>query len=72
MPKKRMPPNSKAHAVPIVGRLAWRLAEWMELTGTSRQTVWRQIKRGDLRVVYIGAMPMVPRAEAVRLGFIKK
>jgi|SoimicmetaTmtLMA_FD_contig_31_5230013_length_285_multi_2_in_0_out_0_1 predicted DNA-binding transcriptional regulator AlpA len=51
-------------------RLAWRLPEWMKLTGTSRPTLWRQVKRGDLKLVYVGPTPMVPRAEAIRLGFI--
>ena len=51
-------------------RLGWRLPEWMKLTNTSRQTLWRQVKRGDLRVVYIGPTPMVPRSEAIRLGLI--
>jgi predicted DNA-binding transcriptional regulator AlpA len=51
-------------------RLGWRLPEWMKLTGTSRPTLWRQVKRGDLRIVYIGPTPMVPRAEAIRLGLI--
>ena len=53
-------------------RLAWRLAEWMKLTGTSRPTLWRQVKRGDLKVVYVGHTPLVPRAEAVRLGLINE
>jgi predicted DNA-binding transcriptional regulator AlpA len=51
-------------------RLCWRLPEWMKLTGTSRPTLWRQVKRGDLKLVYVGPMPMVPRSEAIRLGFI--
>jgi len=51
-------------------RLAWRLPEWMMLTGTSRPTLWRQVKRGDLKLIYIGPMPMVPRSEAIRLGLI--
>jgi predicted DNA-binding transcriptional regulator AlpA len=52
-------------------RLGWRIDEWVAQTGTSRPTVWRQVKRGDLRIVYIGPMPIVPRSEAIRLGFIK-
>ncbi|MEH2480646.1 putative DNA-binding transcriptional regulator AlpA [Nitrobacteraceae bacterium AZCC 2146] len=52
-------------------RLAWRLPEWMKLTGTSRPTLWRQIKRGDLKIVSIGSTRMVPRCEAIRLGLIK-
>ncbi|MGX9426270.1 MULTISPECIES: hypothetical protein [Bradyrhizobium] len=53
-------------------RLGWRVPEWMKLTNTSRQTFWRQVKRGDLKVVYVGHTPLVPRAEAVRLGFINE
>jgi hypothetical protein len=52
-------------------RLGWRLPEWMKLTGTSRPTLWRQIKRGDLKIVSIGSTRMVPRCEAIRLGLIK-
>lgn len=51
-------------------RLGWRLAEWTALTGTSRPTVWRQIKRGDLNIVRVGGIPIVPRSEAVRLGLL--
>jgi len=51
-------------------RLGCRMPEWMRLTGTSRQTLWRQVKRGDLKVVYVGRTPLVPRAEAIRLGLI--
>jgi hypothetical protein len=51
-------------------RPGWRLAEWIALTGTSRPTVWRQIKRGDLNIVRVGGIPIVPRSEAVRLGLV--
>ena len=51
-------------------RLGWRIAEWISLTGTSRPTVWRQIKRGDLNIVRVGGIPIVPRSEAVRLGLL--
>jgi hypothetical protein len=51
-------------------RLGWRISEWMRLTGTSRPTLWRQVRRGDLELVYIGPTPMVPRSEAIRLGLI--
>lgn len=51
-------------------RLGWRIDEWATQTGSSRPTIWRQVKRGDLRIVYIGPMPIVPRSEAIRLGFI--
>jgi hypothetical protein len=57
-------------ARPLNDRLGWRLPEWMQLTGTSRPTLWRQVKRGDLRIVRIGKTPMVPRSEAIRIGLI--
>jgi hypothetical protein len=53
-------------------RLGWRINEWIELTGTSRPTVWRHAKTGKLRLVYIGDIPIVPRTEAIRLGLIEK
>jgi hypothetical protein len=73
-----MSKNERNHAAaldgitnrPLLDRLAWRLAEWEMLTGTSRVTVWRQIRDGDLHVIRIGSVKMIPRAEAVRLGMI--
>ena len=52
-------------------RLGWRVPEWMRLTNTSRATFWRHVKSGDLKVVYIGHTPIVPRSEAIRLGLIQ-
>jgi predicted DNA-binding transcriptional regulator AlpA len=43
----------------------------MKLTGISRPTLWRQIKRGDLKLVYVRPTLMVPRSDAIRLGLIK-
>ena len=70
-----MPSNTRHHnhssfGNPTDDRLGWRLPEWMRLTGISRPTLWRQIKRGDLKIVYIGPMPIVPRSEAIRLGLL--
>jgi predicted DNA-binding transcriptional regulator AlpA len=67
----RTPQNSQRPRI-ATDRLGWRLPEWMRLTGTSRPTLWRQIKRGDLKIVSIGSTRMVPRSEAVRLGFINE
>jgi hypothetical protein len=36
-------------------RLGWRISEWMRLTGTSRPTLWRQVKRGDLKLCQCGS-----------------
>jgi hypothetical protein len=52
-------------------RLGWRIKEWTALTGTSRPTFWRQVKAGQIKVVYIGGIPIVPRSEAIRLGLIQ-
>jgi excisionase family DNA binding protein len=51
-------------------RLAWRIAEWAKLTNISRRTLWRMARRGDLKLTYIGNTALVPRSEAIRLGFI--
>jgi hypothetical protein len=62
--------NHQQQVAGIENRLGWRLAEWVAMTGTSRPTIWRQIKRGDLKIVRVGGIPLVPRTEAVRLGLI--
>jgi hypothetical protein len=61
----------RAIEVNLLERLCWRIGEWCLLTGTSRPTTWRKVKAGTLKIVYYGTTPMVPRSEAVRLGFIK-
>jgi hypothetical protein len=53
-------------------RFGYRIAEWSEMTGTSRVTTWRNVKRGHLKLVYVGSTPMVPRSEAIRLGLINE
>lgn len=50
--------------------LGWRINEWVLLTGTSRPTVWRQIKSGQLKVVNVNGIWLIPRTEAVRLGLL--
>ena len=32
-------------------RFGYRIAEWSEMTGTSRVTTWRNVKRGHLKLV---------------------
>jgi hypothetical protein len=51
-------------------RLGLRLDEFCTLTGMSKPTLWRRIKSDDVRIVRIGGMPFVTRAELVRLGLI--
>jgi excisionase family DNA binding protein len=51
-------------------RIAWRVGEWAKLTGTSRHTLWRMAKRGDLKLTYVGNTALVSRSEAIRLGIL--
>lgn len=56
---------------PFDTRLGWRISEWAALTGTSRPTLWRQVKAGQVKLIYIGGIPIIPRSEAIRLGLIQ-
>jgi predicted site-specific integrase-resolvase len=59
-----------AHTDTIGDRLGFRIIEWCRLTGTSRPTIWRQIKDGRLKVVDANGIKLIPRSEAVRLGLL--
>jgi transcriptional regulator of acetoin/glycerol metabolism len=50
--------------------LGWRINQWAVLTGTSRPTIWRQVKDGRLKLIDVNGIKLVPRSEAVRLGLI--
>jgi hypothetical protein len=52
-----------------VARLGYRISEWSEMTGTSRQTTWRAIRNGTLKTVTYCGITLVPDSERVRLGF---
>ena len=69
--KKRRAPQRVASSGELNDRLCWRISEWCRMTGTSRPTVWRQVKAGVLKVVYLGKIPTIPRSEGVRLGLIQ-
>jgi hypothetical protein len=51
--------------------LGWRISEWCALTGTSKPTLWRHAKAGTIKLVYVGRVPIIPRSEAVPLGFLE-
>ncbi len=51
-------------------RLGYRISEWSELTGTSRQTTWRAIRSGAIKVIDYNGIPLIPRSEAVRLQLL--
>jgi excisionase family DNA binding protein len=42
-------------------RLALSVREVAELLGVHRNTIYLQIKRGTIPVVYVGTKPLVPR-----------
>ena len=48
-------------------RLGYRISEWSEMTGTSRQTTWRAIRNGTLKTVTYAGITLVPDSERVRL-----
>lgn len=52
-----------------VNRLGYRISEWSEMTGTSRQTTWRNIRSGALKTINYCGITLIPDSERVRLGF---
>ena len=63
--------NAKeAHTNAIGDKFGYRINEWGRLTGTSRPTIWRQIRDGRLKIVNCNGIKLVPRSEAVRLGLL--
>jgi hypothetical protein len=51
--------------------LGWRIAEFAKMISVGRATLSRMAKDGELKLIYFGDIPIVPRTEAVRLGLIK-
>ena len=51
-------------------RLGFRVEEWAALTGVSDTTVWRAIKDGRIDVIEESGLKIVPRAFAIRKGYI--
>jgi len=64
-------PNGAARAVPSYhNRMSLRVREFCEANGMSYPTFWRKAAAGEIKVSYIGKMPVVARAELIRLGLI--
>jgi hypothetical protein len=53
-------------------RLGWRINEFCRLVGISRPTLWRMAKTGKVHLEYLGDIPIITRAEAVRLGLLSR
>ena len=50
-------------------RLGYRINEWSEMTGTSRQHTWRAIRKGALKTIDYCWITLIPDGERARLGF---
>jgi hypothetical protein len=61
---------TKAPTIENDNRLGWRVAEFCLLVGMNRATISKMAKLGKLNLIYFGDVPIVPRAEAIRLGLI--
>jgi hypothetical protein len=53
---------SRRASAPPLKRRGFRLNEFVAMSGMSRATVYRKIKRGAIKVVYIDGMPIIPAA----------
>ena len=62
-------PSADSERPPRTPRLGYRIAEWSEMTGTSRVTTWRAIRSRALKVVDYNGIPLIHDSERVRLGF---
>jgi len=63
-------PREVDQAVPVHQRLGFRPAEFAALIGVSYVTVWRAIKAGKIDTVDQNGMKIIPRAYAVKVGYI--
>ena len=62
--------RAREHAVGLKHQLSWRLTEFAAVVRISLPTLWRRIRAGDIRVVRLGGVVLVPRSEAIRLGLM--
>jgi hypothetical protein len=69
-PHKRADDDRAPPAIPINQRLAFRPAEFAALVGVSYVTIWRGIKSGKIDTVVQNGIKVIPRAYAVKAGYI--
>lgn len=53
-------------------KIAFSVAEVAKLIGVHQNSVKNYVKRGEIRVVKLGARVLVPKAELERLGLLPK
>lgn len=68
MGRKRMVPQ------PITPepRLGFRIGELAEKIGVCRTTIWRSVKRGDIRTVHVGPTAIITVDELRRIGLLQE
>jgi hypothetical protein len=64
--------NKPLPTVPMHERLAWRPQEFGQLIGISRSEVWNQIKSGQIETVSQDGIRVIPRAFAIKNGYISE
>jgi hypothetical protein len=60
----------EAIEIPVHQRLGFRIGEFAALIGVSTISVWRGIKAGKIDVVEVNGIKFIPRAYAIKQGFI--
>jgi hypothetical protein len=53
-------------------RLAYGIAELAEMLGWSRQSIWRRIKKGQIRTTALGPREVITLGELRRLGILQQ
>jgi hypothetical protein len=56
--------------IPVHQRLGFRIGEFAALIGVSPVSVWRGIKAKKIDVVDVNGIKFIPRAYAIKRGFI--
>jgi hypothetical protein len=60
----------KVIQIPVVQRLGFRIGEFAALIGVSDVSVWRAIKAKKIDTIDLNGITIIPRAYAVREGYI--
>jgi hypothetical protein len=68
------PPRDDDGPAPLAvdQRLGFRIPEWCALLGISLPSAYRAINAGELEIVEVNGIKYVPRAFAIRKGFITR
>ena len=59
----------RARTPPTLPRIGYSVGEWVQMTGFSRPTVYRQMQKGTLRYIEVDGIRRIPASEKARQGF---